>query len=122
MMKNGIIIGLTLIPFLTFGQNMFFKNTLGDKYLRTEVGFEKHLTCKAFNDLERQIEMTLINDMRYFRFSINFDLDKYYDLSFTIKKDKIFKLPNILKSDEMLLKRKPINRFYGNPVETKSYF
>lgn len=109
-MKKRIILVLTLMPFLTFGQNIFSSKTLGDSYLRAEFGFEKHLTYNNYNDLGRNIEMTLVNDIRDYIF-LTFDLDKSYDLSFTIKKDKRFNLFDDPKSDEIYLKLKPIDDF-----------
>jgi len=123
-MKKRIIIVLTLLPLLTFGQNIFSTKNLDDSCLGAEIGFEKHLAYNNSNHLERHIDMTLVNDIRDYIF-LTFDLDKSYDLSFTIKKYKIFNLFDVPKSDEIYLKLKPLDDFKwfsSDHIETKNCF
>ena len=124
-MKKKIIIILTFMPFLALAQSNFYNKIFGNRYLTTENRFEKHLIWRASNDLERHIETTLINDTRYYKSVLNFDLDKSNNLSFTVKNDKLLDLLDNHKLDEMLLEGKSLKDFkwkFRKPIETKSLF
>ena len=101
------------MPFLGLGQSNFYNKILGDRNLTPEIGFEKHL------------ETTLINDIRYHKSVLNFDLDTSYDLSFAIKNDQPFKFIDGYKLDEILLETGPVKDFkwqFRKPIETKILF
>ena len=113
------------MPFLALAQSNFYNKIFGNRYLTTENRFEKHLIWRASNDLERHIETTLINDTRYYKSVLNFDLDKSNNLSFTVKNDKLLDLLDNHKLDEMLLEGKSLKDFkwkFRKPIETKSLF
>jgi hypothetical protein len=124
-MKRNLILILTLMPFLALGQSNFYNNIFGDRFLTTEYGFEKNLILRTSNDLERHLETTLINDIKYYKPVLNLDLDKSYGLSLTIKTDRIINIIDDHELDEMLFKVRPLKNYkwqFRKPIYTKSLY
>lgn len=123
-MKRNLILILTLMPFLALGQSNFYNNIFGDRFLTTEYGFEKNLILGTSNDLEKHLETTLINDIKYYKSFLTLVLNKSYGLSFTIKNDRKLEIIDDHELDEMLLKAGPIDYKwqFRKPIYTKSLF
>lgn len=124
-MKREIIIILTMIPLLALGQSKMTTNILGNGDLPTQDKFEKPLIWQGSSDLERHIKTPLINDTKYFRSILNFDLDNTYNLSFTVKNKNILNLLHDFKLDEIQMEEKSLldfKRHLRTPSKTKSLF
>jgi len=107
------------MPFLALGQSNSYNNIFGN-------GFEKEPIYGSSNDLERNLQTTLINDIKYSKSVLNLDLGKSYGLSLTLlKSDKTFNVIDDDKLDEMLLKFRPLKNFkwqFREPNRVKSLF
>lgn len=113
------------MPFLTLGQSDFNDKISADKYLPAKIVSEKLLIWKDYTDSDKHIETTLINDTKYYKSTLNFDLATSINLSITINFDKKTNWIDEQKLDEMLLEVNPLidskNQF-KKPIETKSLF
>lgn len=124
-MKRKIIIILTMMPLLALGQSKMTNDILGNGDITSQDKFEKHLIWQGSSDLERHIETPLINDTKYFRSILNFDLDNTYNLSFNVKNKNMLNLHDDFKLDEIQMEEKSLldfKRYLRTPSETKSLF
>ena len=81
-MKNMIILILTFLLFLVFGQNNSSDQYTVEDHLHSEVLSVKNTVDKTNDDIESKIKTTLINDIKEEKSVLNFDLKKSYNLSF----------------------------------------
>jgi len=124
-MKRNLILILTLMPFFALGQSNFYNTIFGDRFLTTAYGFEKNLILGTSNNLERHLETTLKNDIKYYKSVLNISLNKSYGLSLAIKNDRKLNIIDDHEFDEILLKVRPLKNYnwqFRKPIYTKSLF
>tara|TARA_Y100000815_G_C13033883_1_gene384176 strand:- start:179 stop:568 length:390 start_codon:yes stop_codon:yes gene_type:complete len=115
-MKNTILIILSLIPILAFGQSDFYNLNSGDRNLITDTEFQKNPILKTLSDRERKIETTLINDIKKDKSEIDFDLDKSY--SFFLGKRIMYKSKlDEKKTNENLFELEPLKELNWKPTK-----
>ena len=112
-MKLTIFTLLICFPFLAMGQTDDPINNNEHNYLPPETSLEKSAIWKTTNDLDRKINTTLLQDMPYKQFSLNYNTPKTYNLSPISQQKKKATLLNTQQPNRRLTKLKPINYFHG---------
>ena len=112
-MKPTIFILLICVPFLAMGQNEDSINNIEHHNVPSEISLEKGIIWQTTNDLDRKINTTLVQDMPYNPYALDFDTKKPYNLSSGKQQNKNGKLMDNLQSERKLAELKPISYIYG---------
>jgi hypothetical protein len=106
-MKKTIILLLTILPFIGFGQSDFCDKNFGESYFPLEIGFEKHITWGNSFYVEKVTEKTEIDGIEYFKYVQDFRNGTVYDLLLRNQNDTILLYNEKQKKEIILLIAKP---------------
>ncbi|MDX1602363.1 MAG: hypothetical protein R3209_04795, partial [Salinimicrobium sediminis] len=103
-MKKIFFIVIIFLPVLAFGQDRSLtKNTF-----QSQTELQNHPLLRISADSERNMETILVDDRNFSKSLINFNFVKSYNLSFTEKNTRLFKIIEEKKSVEGSLELEPL--------------
>lgn len=103
-MKKIFFIVIIFLPVLAFGQ----ERSLTKNTFQSETELQNHPLLRISADSERNMETILVDDRNFSKSLINFNFVKSYNLSFTEKNTRLFKIIEEKKSVEGSLELEPL--------------